>query len=374
MNLLLHIQVNLISFFILIILIMYSRNKLNRIENIGRIYFTLLILTSFILLCEIFNVFLDYYPIKLFFIHKLINTFSFSLYPVVSYLLYKFIMFWIDKDYKCPVILTKLFFIPILINFIICLINFKFNILFYIDTISYLYIQGKFFLSPFILSSIYFLYTFLYIVINKDKILPIELLIFLKSFIIILMFLAILQINFPNYLILWTFVSIFLALSYLFMQSDLAEKDSLTDTFNKTFFYTYINKLNKSKECNQNLAAIKINLTNLLTVNNRLGHAIGDEMLRNTARLLKKSFLKKGIIIRTDGNEFLVLVHSVDKYELDMLIFNMNKVIYLYNKRSNKPYKIKFKFSYALYNNDFHTFDEFFNYLQIKMYENNSFT
>ncbi|WP_460278227.1 GGDEF domain-containing protein [Clostridium sp. CTA-5] len=158
------------------------------------------------------------------------------------------------------------------------------------------------------------------------------------------------------------------------MQSDLAEKDSLTDTFNKTFFYTYINKLNKSKECNQNLAAIKINLTNLLTVNNRLGHAIGDEMLRNTARLLKKSFLKKGIIIRTDGNEFLVLVHSVDKYELDMLIFNMNKVIYLYNKRSNKPYKIKFKFSYALYNNDFHTFDEFFNYLQIKMYENNSFT
>ncbi|MBW6410880.1 GGDEF domain-containing protein [Clostridium weizhouense] len=156
------------------------------------------------------------------------------------------------------------------------------------------------------------------------------------------------------------------------MQSDLAEKDSLTDTFNKTFFYKYINKLNKNKESNQNLAAIKINLINLLIVNNKLGHAIGDEMLINTARLLKKSFLKKGIIIRTDINEFLILIHSVDKYELDMLIFNMNKTIYLYNKRSNKPYKIKFNFSYALYNNEFHTFDEFFDYLKIKMYENNN--
>ncbi|WP_258806603.1 sensor domain-containing diguanylate cyclase [Pseudidiomarina sp. CB1] len=87
-----------------------------------------------------------------------------------------------------------------------------------------------------------------------------------------------------------------------------AHHDSLTGLPNRNYFYRQAELLLAS---NSPLAVAYIDLNHFKDVNDRFGHAIGDEILRSAARRLKGQIRNNDTIARIGGDEFVALFADV---------------------------------------------------------------
>src|SRR4051794_16003743 len=68
----------------------------------------------------------------------------------------------------------------------------------------------------------------------------------------------------------------------------------------------------RARRAGQPLALVCLDLDGLKAVNDRFGHAAGDELLREVARRLRASARRGGVVARQGGDEFSVLVPDSD--------------------------------------------------------------
>lgn len=85
----------------------------------------------------------------------------------------------------------------------------------------------------------------------------------------------------------------------------LSTHDVLTGLYNRNFFEAEVERLQNSRLEPVNVMMIDVN--GMKAINDTLGHAAGDELLRRTAQVLKLSFRKEDVIARIGGDEFVVL-------------------------------------------------------------------
>ena len=83
--------------------------------------------------------------------------------------------------------------------------------------------------------------------------------------------------------------------------------DILTGVGNRRAYETYIRELEK-KPLPENLIVISSDVNSLKAVNDRLGHAAGDELIIGTAEVLEKTFSAYGRTFRTGGDEFQTII------------------------------------------------------------------
>lgn len=87
-----------------------------------------------------------------------------------------------------------------------------------------------------------------------------------------------------------------------------ASKDSLTSLYNRTFFENSVRKIfNKIKQGDL-YSLLFIDLDNLKLVNDKFGHVIGDEVIKETANAIKRSTREEDLAVRWGGDEFLVVI------------------------------------------------------------------
>jgi diguanylate cyclase (GGDEF)-like protein/PAS domain S-box-containing protein len=92
----------------------------------------------------------------------------------------------------------------------------------------------------------------------------------------------------------------------------LAETDGLTGLFNRTYFQSAFTravhgvKTGETPTC----ALLYIDLDNFKFINDTLGHAAGDKVIVEVAKLLKRRVRKKDLVARLGGDEFVVLIHD----------------------------------------------------------------
>ena len=92
-----------------------------------------------------------------------------------------------------------------------------------------------------------------------------------------------------------------------------ANTDFLTKLNNRRSLSSYIAQIRKTPY----LSMIAIDLDNFKKINDSLGHAVGDEVLVETAKMLKKHF-KEDFSVRLGGDEFLVVIkRNINKDELE---------------------------------------------------------
>ena len=72
---------------------------------------------------------------------------------------------------------------------------------------------------------------------------------------------------------------------------------------------------NNSKRGNQLLALIFIDVDKFKNINDTYGHKVGDEILKEVSKLLMNSTRKGDLVARFGGDEFLVLLPCIKKYE-----------------------------------------------------------
>lgn len=89
----------------------------------------------------------------------------------------------------------------------------------------------------------------------------------------------------------------------------LAMHDALTGLPNRSLLYDRFNiACAQAQRHKKKLAAMELDLDNFKTINDTLGHAAGDELLKATADRLTALVRKSDTVARLGGDEFVVLI------------------------------------------------------------------
>jgi diguanylate cyclase (GGDEF)-like protein/PAS domain S-box-containing protein len=98
----------------------------------------------------------------------------------------------------------------------------------------------------------------------------------------------------------------------LFLKN-IAYHDPLTGVLNRQYFYDYYDENRRNIET---LGIIMIDLDYFKKINDTYGHAMGDEVLKQSAEAIQNSIRNDDTLIRWGGEEFIVLVNTAKNSQL----------------------------------------------------------
>jgi len=87
--------------------------------------------------------------------------------------------------------------------------------------------------------------------------------------------------------------------------------DTLTGLYNRAYFDEELRRLERGGVFP--VSILMADVDKLKIINDKKGHAAGDELLRLTAQVLRSAFRQEDIIARIGGDEFAVLLPGIDK-------------------------------------------------------------
>lgn len=119
---------------------------------------------------------------------------------------------------------------------------------------------------------------------------------------------------------------------------NLSITDELTGIYNLRFFHTALdNEIESAKKNKSSVGLIMIDIDDFKMFNDIYGHDCGDEILHETANLLKKILDEEGYLCRYGGDEFAVILPKTDRHTI---VKNANLIKREVNR--NNPIKTKY--------------------------------
>jgi len=102
---------------------------------------------------------------------------------------------------------------------------------------------------------------------------------------------------------------------------DMATHDSLTGLHNRASMTDALeHAVSRARRGNESLALFFIDLDGFKSVNDTLGHATGDQLLREIAQRLRARVRQSDLVARLGGDEFVVMVETIsDRHGLQLL-------------------------------------------------------
>lgn len=92
----------------------------------------------------------------------------------------------------------------------------------------------------------------------------------------------------------------------------MATHDSLTGLLDRTVFIEFLDKmLHEAKRKNGVVAVMFLDLDSFKQVNDTFGHTVGDQVLKQVATVLNKTFRGNDVISRMGGDEFVVALSGI---------------------------------------------------------------
>ena len=302
----------------------------------------------------------------------LINTLYFT-FEVLSFL---YIAVFVDYTvYKDPSRSKKIIAGAwILTGFHIMLLVFNFQNQFYFDiaTEGNILVPGK--------------YYFIYLILGYSPILLIlyEIVSSFKSF---------LKYQFHLLIIFWGFITAGILADQLFGTSTLvwpcytaallyaylliirtdSKIDALTGIGNRYAFNEFIDSLSRKnlKEKDGSAEAysvVMIDIDHFKKINDTLGHAEGDNALRDMATIIKGCIRHSDFTARYGGDEFVLVVSA--RYDIEKILSRIHEALDLQNQKSLRPYALEMSYGYDVFTlGQNRSLNEFINHVDGLMYK-----
>jgi diguanylate cyclase (GGDEF)-like protein len=129
---------------------------------------------------------------------------------------------------------------------------------------------------------------------------------------------------------------------------DLSLLDELTGLYNRRGFVTLATQdVRIARRAKQPLLLAFGDVDDLKRINDTLGHAQGDEALRDVGRVLRRTFRDSDLIARIGGDEFAVLVRSADANSVDVLQRRLNEQLQHFTRRAKRRYTLDISLGFA---------------------------
>lgn len=295
-----------------------------------------------------------------------LNLFSYMLVPVCPYLWVIYIHYQVRHYKRNMHRIAKLLAIPLLISLIFSVLNLFNGAAFYFDDMHF-YHRGPWFPLFVSVSFFYLIYGLIIIIKQKKEIDK-------KHFLPLLLFIfppligGLFQICYYGVALVWPGMTLSLLIVFMFTQHTELNTDYLTGLYNRRKLDNHLE--NKIASAN-GFAAIMIDIDNFKNINDSFGHAAGDHLLEKTAQLLRECLRKEDFIARYGGDEFVIIMNSKRKTDLDRTVQRIREAIYNYNHNSNSPYLLSLSLGYDVYDSESDISPhDFFKHIDNLMYKN----
>lgn len=124
----------------------------------------------------------------------------------------------------------------------------------------------------------------------------------------------------------------------------MSNRDSLTGLYSRGFFMNELDRLIKGRIFPVTL--VMADLDGLKEVNDSLGHAAGDALIRQSARLFQKIFRTDDVVARIGGDEFAVLMPGMAETAATQILHRFRRLEAEYNQDRQTP---RIAFSIGMY-------------------------
>ena len=109
--------------------------------------------------------------------------------------------------------------------------------------------------------------------------------------------------------------------------------DNLTSLYNRGYFQTELTR--RSRGRNFPISFIVVDVDDLKQVNDTLGHAAGDRLIRLAAKVLQKAFRSEDVVARIGGDEFCVLLGEADEEVVAAALQRVRKIAATHNREAS---------------------------------------
>jgi diguanylate cyclase (GGDEF)-like protein/PAS domain S-box-containing protein len=126
--------------------------------------------------------------------------------------------------------------------------------------------------------------------------------------------------------------------------------DELTGLFNRRGFYTLIEQqLKMAGRMRRGIYLLYVDVDDMKEVNDRHGHRAGDQLLMETAAIVKRSFRDSDIVARIGGDEFVVVPVEGPWKHAEMLIARLHAAVEESNAEGRVDYPLALSVGAAYY-------------------------
>lgn len=107
----------------------------------------------------------------------------------------------------------------------------------------------------------------------------------------------------------------------------LAQMDPLTEALNRHAFHSLLSGGESDSEADTSGCLAVIDMDNLKTINDTLGHSVGDKAIRAVARAVRSLIRADDMVFRWGGDEFLVLMFRLQEAEASRRMQTLNEIL-----------------------------------------------
>ena len=348
-----------------LIVILIDYNKRHPGDQIQRKIFSLLVCFSLaVILCDLVHIAVEGLPGNNFIVIHWAANFFFFFFKTVSFgLLVVFLRYTAIGSLAQMKKLTAAILIVNVVYAVVLVINLFTGRLFYV-THNNFYMHGEWFAVVVIAPYMLFLVCFIGVLIHR-KSMNRDLFILLLVSALPVTIGSTLDLLFVNLRIMWPSFFISLLFCYLFIIRMTMLIDSLTNVYNRRGCDEYMISIAKSSR-RKEYSIVMIDMDDFKSINDRFGHAQGDNALKETAAVLRSTVRRSDFVGRYGGDEFVIVAATNNA---DAIMENIRVKINKFNEKQIKPYTLALSCGGDIYRpDDPRTPLEFLSYVDSLMY------
>lgn len=175
---------------------------------------------------------------------------------------------------------------------------------------------------------------------------------------------AVVQTLFYGISVIWVSIAVAMAGMLASIKNELIYIDQLTGTYNRYYLEKVKHSVRSAK-----IVGIMADLNGFKSINDRFGHAAGDEALIRAAAILTGAVGGKGKVIRYAGDEFIIILKKTKPDDVPVVLESINRAFDAFNEKHAVDYNLSVAMGYQVFDIKDRTMDEFMNAIDEEMYK-----